>query len=85
MRFQPTAVSTTSVATQFCQQKGGEFGITQETLPECVNGVNNHLLKEVEAFVQKKQAAAQAAKEASSRTVTVSIEPSIYSILNLNN
>ena len=74
-------VSTENVATQFCQQKGGEFGITQATLVDCIRGVNTHLVKEVDAHVQKIKQEAQAAKAAQAeaeeermRTVTVSLD-----------
>lgn len=79
LQFQPTAVSTEAVATQFCQQKGGEFGITEDTLPDCVRGVNKHLVGEVQAQQQalrNQQIAALAAEKAELdrlRSVTVDL------------
>lgn len=47
LRFQPAVTSTASVATQLCTEKGASFGVTNDTLPGCINTITNYLDQEV--------------------------------------
>ena len=47
-RFQPEIVSVVSLAKQFCVEHGGQFGVTVETLDNCVVPISNRLQKEVD-------------------------------------
>lgn len=78
LTFYPTLTTAERVAEQFCRQKGGEFGVTDGTLPACINTISKH----VASVVAQGNAAAPAdvasslpvEKEYRSITVDLTIE-----------
>lgn len=43
LSFYPSLTTAQRVAEQFCRQKGGEFGVTEATLPACINSIASHV------------------------------------------
>lgn len=47
LRFEPETTATTAVATQLCTERGASFGVTSETLQNCVAVITQYLDQEV--------------------------------------
>jgi hypothetical protein len=47
LRFNPSVTTAGALAKQFCIEQGGRFGITVETLDNCIAPMTSYLQKEV--------------------------------------
>lgn len=52
-RFNPSTTAAADLAKKFCYENGGRFGITVETVDNCIIPVANRLQAEVNAASQK--------------------------------
>lgn len=78
IRFDPRVTSIDVAARDFCIQNGGNFGITQETLNNCITPVTNHLLGVLRPAQQQQQQQQQ--QPADMLTVTLDIGTSKYEV-----
>jgi hypothetical protein len=47
LEFQPDLTPTKDVATRLCTERGASFGVTQASLPYCIQTITNYLDVEV--------------------------------------
>mmetsp|Transcript_9022 Transcript_9022/g.9069 ORF Transcript_9022/g.9069 Transcript_9022/m.9069 type:complete len:754 (+) Transcript_9022:119-2380(+) len=81
--FQPSVVTAEAAAASFCRDEGGSFGITAETLGDCVRAVSEFLtraLKSRKADPAQEQTAEKEAGAAYEKTKTASDEEMVRAL-----
>jgi hypothetical protein len=58
-RFQPEITQVSSMARKFCIEQGGNFGVTEATVNDCIMPVEAYIQNAVDAAVVKPAASEQ--------------------------